>query len=303
MFPSPARVLAACAAALSCNRLPPGAVAVGALSVSEGNLARVPELALPIEQVRKEMRTALERTRHFAVREGASARVRLEVESARRLTGNEGAIADVQLVLELTAASPEGDPERTVSEGAGRATAAPDAGTEPAARLAAFEAALRSALDDAARGLAWQLESRRKTDDELARDLGDADPRVRDYAIRALADRRSPAVVPQLIARLEDDNPAVALRAVGALVAIGDRRAVEPLIEMTRKRPPQLVAQVLYALASLGGPTAEAFLYTLESGAPDDEVRHAATEALAELRRKRDEASAHGVDPARPRTR
>ena len=45
----------------------------------------------------------------------------------------------------------------------------------------------------------------------------------------------------------------VALRAVGALVAIGDRRAVEPLIEMTRKRPPQLVAQVLYALASLGG--------------------------------------------------
>jgi len=87
---------------------------------------------------------------------------------------------------------------------------------------------------------------------------------------------------------------------VGALVAIGDRRAVEPLIEMTRKRPPQLVAQVLYALASLGGPTAEAFLYTLESGAPDDEVRHAATDALAELRRKREEASDH--HPPRPRS-
>jgi HEAT repeat protein len=297
MFRSTARVLAACAAALSCNRLPPGAVAVGALTVSENNLARVPELALPVEQVRKEMRAALERTRHFALREGASARVRLEVESARRLTGNEGAIADVQLVLELTAASPEGDAERTVSEGGGRATATSDGGPEAAARLLAFETALRAALDDAARGLAWQLESRRKTDDELSRDLGDGDPRVRDYAIRALADRRSPAVVPQLIARLEDENPAVALRAVGALVAIGDRRAVEPLIEMTRKRPPQLVAQVLYALASLGGPTAEAFLYTLESGAPDDEVRHAATEALAELRRKRDEASAHRPRP------
>src|SRR5712671_4481035 len=181
-----ARVLAACAAALSCNRLPPGAVAVGTLSVSESNLARVPELAIPAEQVRKEMKSALERTRHFAIREGASARVRL--------------------VLELTATSPEGDPERTVSEGAGRAASAADAGTEVAVRLAAFEGALRGALDDAARGLAWQLESRRKTDDELARDLGDADPRVRDYAIRALADRRSPAVVPQLIARLEDDN-------------------------------------------------------------------------------------------------
>ncbi|HYR19763.1 MAG TPA: HEAT repeat domain-containing protein [Myxococcales bacterium] len=295
-------VLAGFAAALSCNRLPPGAVAVGTLSVSEGNLARVPELAIPAEQVRREMKAALERTRHFAVREGASARVRLDLESARRLAGGEGAVADVQLVLELTAASPEGDPERTVSEGAGRAASAADAGTEAAVRLAAFEGALRGALDDAARGLAWQLESRRKTDDELSRDLVDVDPRVRDYAIRTLADRRSPAVVPQLIARLEDDNPAVALRAVGALVAIGDRRAVEPLIEMTRKRPPQLVAQVLYALASLGGPTAEAFLYTLESGAPDDEVRHAATDALVELRRKREEASARDVHPPRPRS-
>src|SRR5215831_6734190 len=160
MFRATARVLAACAAVLSCNRLPPGAVAVGALSVSENNLARVPELALPAEQVRKEMRAALERTRHFAVREGASARVRLEVESARRLTGNEGTIADVQLVLELTAASPEGDAERTVSEGGGRATAAADGGLEAAVRLVAFETALRAALDDASRGLAWQLESR-----------------------------------------------------------------------------------------------------------------------------------------------
>src|SRR6266852_1982559 len=151
---SRARVFAACAAALSCNRLPPGAVAVGTLSVSESNLARVPELAIPAEQVRKEMKSALERTRHFAVREGASARVRLDLESARRLAGDDGAIADVQLVLELTATSPEGDPERTVSEGAGHAASAADAGTEAAVRLAAFEGALRGALDDAARGLA-----------------------------------------------------------------------------------------------------------------------------------------------------
>ena len=179
-----------------------------------------PELAIPPQQIRREMTAALERTRHFAVREGASARVRLDVESARRLTG-ERESADVQLVLELSAASPEGELERTVAEGSGRATTAPDAGADAEARIAAFDAALQVALEDAARGLAWQLESRRKTDDELVRDLADPDPRVRDYAVRSLADRRSPAVVPQLIARLEDDNPAVALRAVGALVAIG----------------------------------------------------------------------------------
>jgi len=86
MLPSRAWVLFACAAALSCNRLPPGAVAVGTLSVSDANLSRVPELGMSAERVRKEMRAALERTRHFAVREGASARVRLDLESARRLS-------------------------------------------------------------------------------------------------------------------------------------------------------------------------------------------------------------------------
>ena len=99
--------------------------------------------------------------------------------------------------------------------------------------------------------------------------------------------------MPQLLNRLSDDNPVVALRAVGALVAIGDLRAVDPLIEMTRKTKPQVTAQILYALASLGGPTAEAYLYTLESGAPDDEVRRAATDALLELRRKSSEPTAH----------
>jgi hypothetical protein len=296
-----ATLLAFSAASFACSRLPPGGVAVGTVYVSEGNLAGVPELGVPMEQVRKELQLALEKTRRFAVREGGVARVRLEVESARRVSGPEHELAEVQLLVELTAPTPQGDMERTVSEGAGRSPTGAEGG-DPETRLAAFDGALRAALDDAARGLAWQLDARRKSEEELVRDLSDPDARVRDYAIRALADRRSPAAVPQLLERLNDDNPAVALRAVGALVAIGDRRAVGPLIEMTHKRPAPMVTQVLYALASLGGPTAEAFLYTLESGSPDDEVRRAATDALAELRHKRDEASARDVrsSPKRP---
>jgi len=284
----PAKLLLFGAAALAaCNRLPAGAVAVGSIAISDANLSGVPELGLPGDRVRRELQMALEKTRHFGVREGAAGRVRLEIEAARRVAGPEREVADVELLVELTAPTPQGDLERTVSEGAGRAPTGSEAGAGSEARLAAFDGALRAALDDAARGLAW-------------RDLQDPDARVRDYAIRALADRRSVEVVPQLVGRLNDENPAVALRAVGALVAIGDRRAVDPLIEMTRKRPPQVVTQVLYALASLGGPTAEAFLYTLESGATDDEVRRAATDALAELRRKRDESSARDLHPPRP---
>src|SRR5207237_4872149 len=112
--------------------------------------------------------------------------------------------------------------------------------TDPEARLWAFRSAFRAALDDASRGLVWQVDARKKTDRELVDDLTAQDARLRDYAVRALADRRNPAVVPQLLNRLSDDNPVIALRAIGALVAIGDRRAVDPLIEMTRKTKPQV---------------------------------------------------------------
>jgi hypothetical protein len=186
-----------------------------------------------------------------------------------------------------------GESERLVAEGFGRRPTGAEsaAGADPEARQAAFEEALAAAIHESALALSWQLEARRKTDAALLADLEAQDPRLRDYAVRALAERRNPAAVPQLLARLEDESPEVVRRAMGALVAIGDPRAVQPLIDLTRKRPPQFVAEVLYALGSVGGPEAEAFLFTLESGAAEEEVRRAATEALGELRRRREETA------------
>jgi len=294
------RVLPALLLALACNRVPAGAVPIGSLAVSDANLAGNPELGVAAEGARRELQRAIEATGKFVLRADAPARVRLVVDAARRvspLSANAPEIASVELTLELTSPSGQGEIEKTLSEGAGRVPTEAETSTDPEARLSAFRSAFRAALDDASRGLVWQVEARKKTDRELAQDLTAEDPRLRDYAIRALADRRNPAVVPQLLNRLSDENPVVALRAVGALVAIGDRRAVDPLIEMTRRTRPQVTAQILYALAALGGPTAEAYLYTLESGAPDDEVRRAATDALSELRRRSTEAAAHGNPP------
>jgi hypothetical protein len=290
----------------ACNRVPAGATVVGRLAVSDGNLASAPELGSTAEQASLALRRALEGTGKFVVREeqGAkTARVRLEIESARRLVapqpqGLDREVAEVQVSLELMLPDAHGDLERLVAEGAGRkpTEAEASAAADPAARLAAFDGALAGALHEAATSLSWQLAARRKGDAELQRDLSASDARVRDYAIRALADRRNPAAVPLLLARLEDESPEVVRRAMGALVAIGDPRAVRPLVELTRKRPPQFVAEVLYALGSLGGPEAEAYLFTMESGAPEDEVRRAAIEALSELRRRREETAArpHG---------
>src|SRR6267378_8607543 len=110
-------------------------------------------------------------------------------------------VADVAVTLEMTSTGPQGEIERLVAEGAARRPTNADDSLDPAARHAAFDAALDAALRDAVSALSSQLDARHKSDQQLLKDLTEADPRVRDYAIRVLADRRSPAAVPQLIAR------------------------------------------------------------------------------------------------------
>lgn len=298
----PLRAIALASLCAGCRTAPPpGAIPVGALAVSDANLAGNPELPESAAQVRRELQAALESTGHFVVREGAAARVRLEIEQARRTlapapnvapgqVAPEREMADVAVSIELTLPGAAGETERLLAEGQARRPTGADDALDPAARGAAFDASLDAALHEAVVALNYQIESRRKSDTALVADLSSPDPRLRDYAIRVLADRRSPAAVPSLVLRLQDDNEDVARRAVGALVAIGDRRAVRPLIDITRKRRPEQVRPILYALGSLGGPEAEAFLYTLESGSPDEEVRRAAHDAFADLRARKPEA-------------
>jgi HEAT repeat protein len=205
-------------------------------------------------------------------------------------------MAEVAITLEMTSMGAQGDLDRLIAEGEARRATGADDSLDPGARHAAFDAALDAALREAVMALRDQVDARRKSEAELLADLAAPEPRRRDYAIRVLADRRSPAAVPQLIARLQDDNPDVARRAAGALIAIGDRRAVRPLIETTRKRRPEDVGPILYAISSLGGPEAEAFLFTLESGAPDEEIRRAARGAYHDLLRRKQEEAARVSD-------
>ncbi|HEU4385421.1 MAG TPA: HEAT repeat domain-containing protein [Anaeromyxobacteraceae bacterium] len=158
------------------------------------------------------------------------------------------------------------------------------AGEPPAAAL---RRAVSGAAGKAAAALAMAMAETRKPDVEVIRDLDSGDPRQRDYAVRVLADRRNPAAVPRLVARLKDPDPAVVERAVGALGQIRDPRAVVPLIELTYRREPPFVAQVARIIGDIGGAEAEAFLATLASGHADAGVRRAAREALDDLRRGR----------------
>lgn len=292
-------------AVLACNRVLPGrgALAVGTVAVSEKGLAGKPEISESAQKLAKELAQDLEGTGRFVVRAGAPVQIRLEIEKAQRTLAPvpvieqgpagrvEREMAEVAVTLEMTSTGSQGEIDRLLAEGEARRPTDADDSLDPAARHVAFDAAVDAAMLEAVLALRDQIDARRKTDQQLLADLESADVRQRDYAIRVLADRRSPAAVPQLIARLEDANPGVARRAAGALIAIGDRRAVGPLIEMTRRRHGEDVGPILYAIASLGGPEAEAYLFTLESGSPDEEVRRAARGAYADLLRRKKEDS------------
>ncbi len=147
----------------------------------------------------------------------------------------------------------------------------------------AWRTAVRRAARQAADALALAYAEEAKPIEKLIADLSSEDARVRDHAVRVLAERRSPEAVPALLERLKDEDRRVVHRAVGALAQIGDQRAVPALIELSRSGDGALTARVARIIGDLGGDEAEGYLLTLEAGHPDPRVRAAAREALADL--------------------
>ena len=124
-------------------------------------------------------------------------------------------------------------------------------------------------------------------DPELLAALTSPDPRLRQFAVERAGTRRLPAAVQPLCDLLRDEsNARLVLKAIGSLVAIGDARAVEPLIELAHQKDNAFVLQIVFAVGAIGGRTAEAYLVTVASGHPDEQVQRAAQDALTEMARK-----------------
>ncbi|HYQ81891.1 MAG TPA: HEAT repeat domain-containing protein, partial [Anaeromyxobacteraceae bacterium] len=284
-------ILIALGAAAGCHK--PERCAVIGVTLGAGLPERqMEEMGLDGEALRRTALEALRQSGGFAVPEG-------EPPSSGPRCRATVALLEARLVARP---APEGPPESAVTrmevalemqvdpaggEGFGEAAR----WGEPIRSGERPEAALRRAVSGAAAkvaaALALGMTESRKPDAEVIRDLDSGDPRLRDYAVRVLADRRNPAAVPRLVLRLKDPDPDVVDRAVGALGQIRDPRAVVPLIELTYRREPPFVAQLARIIGDIGGPEAEAFLATLASGHADPSVRRAAREALDDLRRGR----------------
>lgn len=278
----------AAALALACSRTG-GPVHVVSVRAAAGAVAGpLREAGLDDGALERAARAALERA-GFRMGEGARAhRALVDVASVRLAppAAAGGAVrVEVSVEIELTPVEPAGAPSsREVGT-----FAVPLQGGDPGA---AWTSALAGAANDAAEGLALGFAAAAKSTEAIVQDLGSKDARVRDHAIRVVADRRSAAAVPALLERLKDEDPRLVHRAVGALAQIGDARAVPPLIDLSRSGDAALASRVTRVIGDIGGDEAEGYLLTVASGHPDARVRKAAREALADMSAKAERARA-----------
>lgn len=151
------------------------------------------------------------------------------------------------------------------------------------ARRTALREALKRALSQVAEAASMQMAAADREDAALLQDLQSQDDRVREFALRVLADRRNPAAAPLLIRQLQDEDPQLVRQAIGALVEMKARDAVPALIELVKDREIGFVQEVVFAIGEIGGTEAEAYLFTVAQGHDQPDVQAAAKQALDTL--------------------
>ncbi|NBD12087.1 MULTISPECIES: HEAT repeat domain-containing protein [Corallococcus] len=180
-------------------------------------------------------------------------------------------------------------PQRYEVVGLGEAPVAEDS---VEGRQAAMRAALENVLRQVTESAVLQLSALDRTDDALVADLRAADSRIREFALRTLAERKHPAAAPLLIDRLKDTSDADQVRrTIGALAEMKAKSAVPALIDLARGRDSGFLQEIVFAVGEIGGPEAEAYLYTVAQGHDTPSVQAAAQQALDTLYASRNHAT------------
>lgn len=146
--------------------------------------------------------------------------------------------------------------------------------------------ALRKVVETVTRDIAFQAGLAVGAPEKTVRVLGtEKDAQRLAAAVEIAAVRRLKAAVPALVKLLRHKEPAVADRTIGALVAIGDRRAVKPLTRLSRFSDTEKMAKIIDGIGSLGGKEARDWLELVASGHEDADIRNLAREALERMGR------------------
>jgi HEAT repeat protein len=109
---------------------------------------------------------------------------------------------------------------------------------------------------------------------------------LREEAIRMAGTRGLREEVPTLLALLQDDNEATRDAALGALIAMKERRAVTELTRNRSLRDRHEMRKILEAIAILGGDEARDYLSFVAETHDDEEIRKLAADAKVRLDRR-----------------
>ena len=160
--------------------------------------------------------------------------------------------------------------------------------------LFSYKDTVKEALSAGLEILAFQCALGAMSDETLVTALETPNIEYRPYVISEIRQRKLRSAVGPLIELLKESglDQESELETIGALIGIGDERAVGPLIDSARRRPSVYLTQIIFGVAELGGKQAEAYLFTLKAGHTSKSIRKHAEDALSELHRrkgKRDE--------------
>jgi hypothetical protein len=124
----------------------------------------------------------------------------------------------------------------------------------------------------------------------LAPDAGE----LRLEAIRTIGERHVTTDSDALLALLNDPDETTRDAALGALIALGDRRAVTELTRTRSLRDRREMSKIIEAIAILGGQEADDYLSFIAGSHDDEDIRAEAAAARARLQRRLADASATG---------
>jgi hypothetical protein len=114
---------------------------------------------------------------------------------------------------------------------------------------------------------------------------------LQEQAIRVAGERKMRDEVPALLVLLDNPNETVRDAALGALIQIGDRRAVTELTKTRSLRDRREMRKIIEAIATLGGDEALDYLSFVAATHDDEEIRALAAAAKERLQRRQQAAA------------
>jgi hypothetical protein len=208
----------------------------------------------------------------------ARARVRLRVDT--RPSDAPGAVA---FDLEAQGAEPYAV---TPPPAKGRAPAA----GEPPRKLPSLTALVMRITGDLIEGAASRQRLQEGSPSALHAALIADGGELREEAIRIVGERQLRDEVPTLLKLLSADEEPIRDAALGALIAMRDRRAVRELTQSRSLRDRREMRKIIEAISVIGGQEADEYLSFVAATHDDDEIRADAAAARARMQKREAEA-------------